>query len=450
MTSVAPRFDNRRKAWPGAETQLLGGDFGLRRRLSVGVFTAGIVVLVIFAWGGFAQLSGAVVASGSIVSDRNNKKVQHPQGGVISEIRVKNGDRVVTGDLLIRLDDTQARATFAIISTQLVEWQGRNARLAAERDNSERISFPPGFDAYGAEAARVAAGEQRLFEARKQSTKGRKEQLAERIKQSGEEIKGLVVQRTAKLRELALIHEELARMIDLQKRNLLPVTRVLSMQRDEARIDGENGVLLAQIARLGSQIAEMQLQIIGIDQDRFSDAQKELRDVEARLAELQEKKVTANDQLRRVDLRSPIDGVVHELNVHTVGGVIGPADQLMFIVPSDDALSIEVRVPVAEIDRIAIGQRSVLRFPAFNQRTTPEVKGTVTRLSPDISRDSQSGQPFYTARVTPDGDISDLLQGQALIPGMPVESFIETTPRTALSYLVKPFTDQLNRAFRER
>ena len=182
------------------------------------------------------------------------------------------------------------------------------------------------------------------------------------------------------------------------------MTRVLSLQRDETRIEGEVGTLVAQVAKLGGQIAETRLQIIAIDQNRSTDAQKELREVEGRIAELQERKIAAEDQLRRVEIKAPIDGIIHELSVHTVGGVVGPAEQLMLVVPSSDSLSVEVRIPSSDIDQLKIGRQGILRFTAFNQRTTPEVKAVVTRLSPDAVRDKETGQFYYTARIVPDKD----------------------------------------------
>jgi HlyD family secretion protein len=385
-----------------------------------------------------------------VVVDGNSKKIQHQQGGVIGEILVRDGSRVSAGDLVVKLDDTQARALLGIVTSQLTELLGRKTRLAAERDDQDDLEFPPGFTTSGPEAERVASGERRLFHARLASANGQKAQLGERIKQNENEIKGLTLQNSAKAREVALIADELSRVNDLYKKNLLPVTRVLSLQRDEARIEGEVGTLVAQIAKLRGQIAETRLQTIAIDQNRFSDAQKELREAEGRIAELQERKIAAEDQLRRVELRAPIDGIIHELSVHTVGGVVNPAEQLMLVVPSSDALSVEVRIPSSDIDQLKIGRQGILRFTAFNQRTTPEVKGVVTRLSPDAVRDKDTGQFYYTARITPDnGDLAQLVD-QKLVPGMPVEAFIETSPRTALSYLTKPLTDQFERAFRER
>jgi len=422
----------------------------LRRPLAIGLALSGLIALAVFVWGSVATLSGAVIAHGMVVVDGSSKKIQHQQGGVIGEILVRDGSRVSAGDLLVKLDDTQARALLGIVTSQLTELLGRKTRLAAERDDQDDLEFPPGFTTSGPEAERVASGERRLFHARLASANGQKAQLGERIKQNEDEIKGLTLQNSAKAREVALVRDELSRVNDLYQRNLLPVMRVLSLQRDETRIEGEVGTLMAQIAKLGGQIAETRLQTIAVDQNRFSDAQKELREVEGRIAELQERKIAAEDQLRRVELKAPIDGIIHELSVHTVGGVVNPAEQLMLVVPSSDSLSVEVRIPSSDIDQLNIGRQGILRFTAFNQRTTPEVKGVVKRLSPDAVRDKETGQFYYTARITPDNGDLARLGDQKLVPGMPVEAFIETSPRTALSYLTKPLTDQFERAFRER
>jgi HlyD family secretion protein len=424
-------------------------DCGLRGRLVAGLVVSALLVAGLGGWAASAKLSGAVIAPGLIVVDSNVKKVQHPYGGVVGQILVKNGDRIAPGDVLIRLDDTQTRAALGIVVSQLVELTGRSARLAAERDGAEAVAFPPDFAGMGPEAARVGEGERRLFVARRTTADSQKEQLGKRVGQLGQEIEGLTAQREAKARELKLVREELARVRDMYKRSLTPVTRVLAMERDEARIAGEHGALIAQIARARTQIGETELQILNVDQTRQSEAQRELREVEARLAELAERRIAAEDQLRRIELRAPISGVVHELGVHTVGGVISPGEPVALIVPSTDLLTIEVRIAPADIDQIEAGQASVLRFPAFNQRTTPELAGTVTRVAADLTREAQTGQTFYLARIAVDEAALASLGGLKLVPGMPVEAFIETGERTALSYLVKPFTDQVARAFRE-
>ena len=421
----------------------------LARRLKYGLIACACLVGAVLGWGSFARLSGAVVSSGMVVIESSSKKIQHPVGGVVGRIVVKNGTRVAAGDVLVTLDDTQTRASLGIVNSQLTELLGRKARLAAERDDLDEPVFPSELLQLGGEAGRVVAGELKLFQTRRITLDGQKAQIGERIKQIEDETRGLLLQSNAKQRELTLVRAESARVNDLFKRNLLPVTRALNVQRDETRIEGESGTLMAQIAKLGGQIAESRLQILSLDQNRYADAQKELRDIEGKIAELRERRIAAEDQLQRVEIRSPIDGTVHELSVHTQGGVIGPAEQLMLIVPSGELLTIEARIPSSEIDQVVVGRPVVLRFTAFNQRTTPEVKGQITRVSADAVRDQQSGQTFYTVRVTPDPADMGNLGEHKIIPGMPVEVFIETGERSALSYLTKPITDQFHRAFRE-
>jgi HlyD family secretion protein len=422
----------------------------LQIRLAIGLVTVALLVFGIGGWMATAQLSGAVVANGLIVVDSNVKKVQHPTGGVVSEIKVKNGDRVNPLDLLVRLDDTQTRAALGIIVSQLVELHGRKARLIAERDDLDEVSFPKDLEAYGDDGQRVMAGERRLFESRQKVAQGQKAQLKERIGQLRQEIEGLTSQRDAKSKELKLVREEFGRVDDMHKRGLLPVTRVLAMEREETRIAGEHGAFIAQIARTSGQIAETELSILAIDQTMRTDAQKELRETEARIAELSERRLAAEDQLKRIDIRSPLAGIVHDLSVHTVGGVIAPGEAMMQIVPTGEMLSVEVRIPPHDIDQLALGQKAMLRFTAFNQRTTPELSGALTHVAADLTREAQSGMTYYLARIKLSDEGLAKLAGVRLLPGMPVEAFIETGHRTALSYFLKPFSDQLARTFRER
>ena len=401
-------------------------------------------------WAATSELSGAVIANGTVVVESNVKKVQHVAGGIVGSIRTRNGAVVAAGDNLLSLDDTQTRANLGIVVAQIVELTGRKARLLAERDGAAAIAFPAGFVGLGPEAERVAAGERRLFEGRRRTAAGQKAQHAERIAQLRHEIGGLSSQRVAKGRELALVREELARVQQMHDRNLLPVTRLLAMQREETRTHGEHGALEAQIARANGQIGEIELQIIAVDETIQTEAQKELREIEARMAELSERRVAAEDQLKRVDLRAPISGIVHELNVHTVGGVIAPGETAMLIVPDDGQLVIEVKASPADIDQIRPGQPTMLRFAAFNQRTTPEVPGTVLRVAADLMRDTQSGVSYFLVRIKPNEDALAKLGGLKLLPGMPVEAYVEIGQRTALSYLMKPLTDQFARAFKER
>ncbi|MEM7777864.1 MAG: HlyD family type I secretion periplasmic adaptor subunit [Pseudomonadota bacterium] len=424
-------------------------DHGLAWRLRAGALISAVLIVGVGGWAAMANLAGAVIASGQIMVDTNIKKVQHPTGGVVGEIMVRNGDRVAAGDVVVRLDATQTRAALAIVVSQLTELTGRKARLIAERDGAETITFPVGFRTSSPHSKHVAAGETTFFSARRRMISSQKRQLDERIGQLAQEIKGLSSQRDAKARELTLVRAELKRVASMYERNLTPVTRVLAMQRDETRIAGEHGSLVSQIARAKGQIAETRLQRLTIDQTVQSDAQKELRDIEGQMAELRERKVAAEDQLKRIEIRAPQSGIVHELTVHTVGGVINAAEPLMLIVPSGDRLVIEIRVTPADIDQVHIGQTAMLRFSAFNQRTTPEVPSHVIRVGADLSQDPTSGESFYLVRVRVDAQAMKKLGELKLVPGMPVEVFIQTEERSALSYVVKPLTDQFARAFRE-
>ena len=421
----------------------------LRWRLTTGLIVVFVLVFGVVGWAATAQLSGAVIAPGNIVVDGNIKKVQHPTGGIVGEIYVKNGSSVKVGDILMRLDDTQTRASLGIVTSQLTELVARRARLAAIRDGAKSISFPTGFKKHTAKVGHVMMGEQQLFASTRAMIESQKAQLQERIGQLRDEIKGFAAQKEAKARELSLVRQELVRVEGLYQRNLTPVTRVLSIKRDEARIAGEHGAFTSQIAQARGRIVETRMQITGLIRTTQNEAQKELREIEARIAELEERKVAAEDQLKRVEIRAPRSGLVHELNVHTIGGVINAAEPIMLVVPSEDRLTVEVRVNPPDIDQVTVGQEAVLRLSAFNQRTTPELSGTVARVSADLSRDVQTGQSFYNARIEPSETASNKLKKLKLIPGMPVEAFIQTDKRTALSYVLKPLTDHLARTFRE-
>jgi len=265
-----------------------------------------------------------------------------------------------------------------------------------------------------------------------------------------EEIRGLEAQAAAKRKQTALINQELEGVDRLYKQNLVPITRLTSLQREASRLDGEEGQLVASIAASRGKIAETELQIIQLVQDLKSEVAAELRDSQAKIGELVERKVAAEDQLRRVDIRAPQNGFVHQLAAHTIGGVINAGEPIMLIVPQADSLVVETRIAPQDIDQVHPGQRVSLRFSAFSQRTTPEIFGTVSRVSADLTREQQTNTSYYTVRVSIPEDELNKLEGKALIPGMPVEAFIQTGSRTALSYLVKPFEDQVARAFRER
>ena len=418
---------------------------------------AGLAVVVLLfggfgVWAATTSLSGAVISAGQVVVESNVKKVQHPTGGIVGEIRVRDGDRVQTGDLVIRLDETVTRASLSMVSKQLDQFEARQARLVAERDSQRSINFPDDPDRQEGSCRRRRSARRRAQPVRgpPHRDRGAARSASERVTQLREEIRGLEAQAAAKRKQTGLINQELEGVDRLYKQNLVPITRLTSLQREASRLDGEEGQLVASIAASRGKIAETELQIIQLVQDLKREVAAELRDSQAKIGELVERKVAAEDQLRRVDIRAPQNGFVHQLAAHTIGGVINAGEPIMLIVPQADSLVVETRIAPQDIDQVHPGQRVSLRFSAFSQRTTPEIFGTVSRVSADLTREQQTNTSYYTVRVSIPEDELNKLEGKALIPGMPVEAFIQTGSRTALSYLVKPFEDQVARAFRER
>jgi membrane fusion protein, type I secretion system len=422
------------------------------RHLLAGALIVLLLAVGVGGWASTTQIAGALIAQGSIVVDSNVKKVQHPSGGVVGKLNVQDGDRVKAGDILVQLDDTITRANLAIVTKGLDELGARKARLEAERDGAESISFPANLLARGDEpsVAVAVANERKLFELRRSARLGQKAQLKQRITQLHDEILGLSAQQEAKAREITLINKELEGVRELWKNNLVQITRLTALERDGARVEGERAQLVASVAQAKGKITETELQIIQIDQDLSSEVAKDMREVDAKFGEFVERKVAAEDQLKRIDLRAPQDGIVLESKVHTVGGVIPAGDTIMQIVPESDNLLVEAKVNPRDIDQVQIGQSAVLRFSAFNLRTTPEINGTITRISADIATDQRTGQTYYTTRIAmTKGEIARLGDVK-LIPGMPVEAFVQTGERTVMSYLMKPLQDQFMRAFREK
>jgi len=420
------------------------------------LYAGGLIVLLLaFGVGGWAattQIAGALIAQGSVVVDSNVKKVQHPTGGVVGKLNVQDGDRVKAGDILVQLDDTVTRANLAIVTKGLDEFAARKARLEAERDGANTVTFPPELLARANEPAVAVAlaNEKKLFELRRSARLGQKAQLNQRITQLKDEIQGLTAQQEAKAREITLIGKELEGVRELWKNNLVQITRLTALERDGARLEGERGQLLAAAAQAKGKITETELQIIQIDQDLSSEVAKDMREVDAKTGEFVERKVAAEDQLKRIDIRAPQDGFVLESKVHTVGGVIPAGDTIMLIVPESDNLQVEAKLNPHDIDQVQVGQSAVLRFSSFNLRTTPEINGTVTRVSADTTTDQRTGQNYYTTRIAMTKNEVAKLGDVKLIPGMPVEAFVQTGERTVLSYLIKPLQDQFMRAFREK
>jgi HlyD family secretion protein len=424
----------------------------INRLIFVGCVVVAFLALGLGGWASTAEISGALIAQGSLVVDSNVKKVQHPTGGVVGEVRARDGDRVKAGDTLIRLDETVTRANLAIVTKGLTEFYARKARLGAERDGADAVALPKELAsrANAPDVQEAMASERKLFDLRRKTRNGQKDQLAQRVKQLQEQITGLTAQQDAKTKEMELIDKELGGVRDLWAKNLVPIQRLTALEREEARLQGERGQLIAAAAEAKGKIVETQLQIIEVDQQFTADVAKELRETDSKIGEYVERKVTAEDQLKRTDIRAPQDGVIFQSTANTVGGVITAGDPVMLIVPEADSLLVEAKVEPRDIDQVQIGQPVVLRFSAFNTRTTPELNGTVVRVGADTSTDQRTGQNYYLVRISMTKEEIERLGNVKLTPGMPVEAFIQTGERTMLTYLVKPLHDQLKRAFREK
>ncbi|GLS36304.1 HlyD family type I secretion periplasmic adaptor subunit [Mesorhizobium tianshanense] len=423
----------------------------IRRHLSAGLLASVIFVGGAGGWAAVTNLSGAVVASGHFVVDSYVKKVQHPTGGVVGEILVGEGDKVKAGDIVMRLDATQTRANLAIVTKRLDELAARLARLEAERDDLAEIAFPGWLLARRdvPDVASAIHSETRLFEFRRRSREGRQAQLAERITQYEHEMEGLKAQEIAYEEGIEILQKEIAALSGLREQGIVSDQRLNSLKTQVVTFGGERGEKIAYQAQSAGRITETRLQILQIDQDLKTEVGQELREVQAQVGEYVERKVAAEDELRRIDIVAPQSGIVQQLAVHTVGGVITPADPIMLIVPEDDDLALEVRITPKDIDQIQLGHKAVLRMSAFNLRTTPELNGYVSRIAADLATDEKTGISYYLVRISvPHAELTKL-KDLTLVPGMPAEAMVQTGERTALSYLVKPLSDQISRAFRE-
>ena len=430
-----------------ADRIILTHDNQLRAALRVLVLSTA----VIGGWVTLVPLAGAVVLPGTLVVESSVKKIQHPNGGVVATIPVQDGMHVSAGALLVQLDETQVQANEQLVADQLDQVRARIARLIGERDGlsgpqlsrqlADRINDPG--------VAKLVAAETALFNARLTARQGQKQLYQSNIRQFNEQIDGLNAEIQSKTSQIGLIATELAGVQELYAKGLVPLTRMTTLQRESARLEGERAELTATIAATKAKIGQTQLQIAQIDQDFRSEVMKDLREAQDKEAELTERNVAATDQLNRTEIRAPTSGIVHQLAVHTIGGVVRPGEVIMEIVPDTDALEIEGHLPPNEIDQVEVNQRAFLRFSTLDRQTMPEVAGTVTYISADLSHDEQSNASFYTVKIELPGGERRHLNGMTLVSGMPVEIFLRTGSRTMLSYLFKPITDQFHRMFNE-
>lgn len=416
-----------------------------------------VVIAALFGglgyWSMNTEIEGAVVAPGELRVESKQKPVQHPEGGVVGEIFVREGAAVKAGDRLIRLDQTTQEATMAILDVQLDEFTARLARLVAERDGAERVSFPRALldkAVTDAELSRNISDQRRLFESRLAGYRQQRAQLGERIGQLENEIAGSGSRLSAYRGQLRSVEEELRVQRQLLAQGLTTRTRAQEFVREKVRIDGEIGALQSEVARLRRQIQETRLEITRLQETRRSESLSELREVKTRIDELKQRRIVANDALTKIELRAPQDGIVQDMSVYAAGAVVAPGAPIMVIVPVDDRLVLEARVDATKRDQIAIGRPARVRFSAFNQRTTPELNGEVVKISADRKEDEVTGARYFAVEIlVPEDERARLGEENELVPGLPAEIFITTDKRTPLSYLLKPLSDSFEKAFRE-
>ena len=419
--------------------------------LGIGFVALILLIGVIGVWSVKARIAGAVIASGMIQVENNRQVVQHPQGGVVGEILAKDGDTVAAGDVVLRLDDALLQSELSIIEGQLAEIRARKARLEAERDGLDAVMVPEALSVLAQtmpEVHNMIDGQLRLFEARNESLRREADQISEQIAQAHNQIDGTEAQLLALRTQKDLIAQELTNVRSLLEKGLAQASRVSSLQREEARLSGEIGNLTATIAQLRGQIAAFDIQRLKLDTVRREEANTTLSDLQYNEIELVERRLSAVETLSRMEIRSPVSGVIYGSQVFALQAVISPAAPIMYVIPQDQPLVVSARIESINIDQIHIGQEASLRFVAFEQRTTPELFGQVSQISADVFTDEATGQSYYKAELLPNEDELLKLGGQKLLPGMPVEAFIRTAERSPLSYLVKPLTDYFNRAFR--
>ena len=404
-------------------------------------------------WSVAAPIDSAVIATGQVVVESNRKTIQHLEGGVIGEIFVREGQLVDEGEVLVRLDSTVYGANLSLIDSQLTELYARRARLVSERDGADAVVDATGLEAVLArsEFAAVFSGQQRLFHARRATKTRQISLLEERIVQQEKRINGYRSEIASVTAQLKLIRDELESIRELYEKGFAPLTRLRALERESERLSGQRGSLNASVAEADSIASEARLEIERLREAAREEAIAELRDTAVSIAELEERRVTAADALSRTEVRAPQSGRVIGLAVHTVGGVIGPGVELMEIVPEGDRLEVAARVSPSDIDKVRAGQDAVIRFSAFGVRSTPEADGRVRHVSADSLTDQVTGAPYYLVLIDlPEPDeLSELLRGEPLVPGMPTDAFIRTGKRPAISYLLRPLTDALARSMRE-
>lgn len=444
-------------AGPRPETMTAGLGRQIRRLAWLALGLVGLVFGGLLLFAHSQKIAGAVLAAGSVVTESEARLIQHHEGGIVRRIHVKNGTRVRRGDPLVELDTHIVRASLTSVLQQLEEGYASQARLLAERDGRPTLSRPAEPLAKGQSAApdaarlaRIYAGQQRLMDARLKALRGTRQRLDRQIEHIRRQIEGIGQQVRAKQTELALLEAQIKSEAALAEENYLAQHRLMASRRLRARLVGELGELMSQRASAGERISQREIQKLRLVEEYWAGVLRELQQVRSDLAQLEQQRIQAQDILTRTLIRAPGDGVVHNLGVHTQGGVVRPAEVIMALVPTDDSLVIDARLPPVDIDRVAPEQAARVRFPGLDQKHTPELAARVVSVSPDLLQDELTGMPYYSARLRLSSAEPQRLNGKTLLPGMPVDVMIQTGSRSILSYFVKPVTDQMTFALRER
>lgn len=429
----------------------------IARPTIIGLAIIAVFVAVFFVWGGLAPLEGGALAPGRISPEGSRRTVQHLEGGIISQFRVADGDLVASGDILVVMQETQARASYEVLLNQQRLFQAQRARLRSEQSGAQEPAFPPaltGLATHDAEIADYLATQTELFLRRTELHTNRQSVFRQRALQLEAEISGLREQIQSQNVRLGLIAEEIEATRTLYERGLAPRPRLLALQREEASITEQRAANRAAIARAGQSIGETEVQLLAADAQRLDEISTELNMVQAELAEVDERLLASTDVLDRTVVRAPISGIVVNLRVRTEGGVINPGDPVLDIVPVEEALIIDARLSPMDIDVVSPGQRASVHLSALPQKSLPRIDGEVIDISADALTDEATGESFFRVRVRVDMEALEALGVQigsdlTLYPGMPADVLIVTGERSMLAYLLEPLRSSMRNALKE-
>lgn len=423
---------------------------GFSRAERIFAVTSIAALLLVFVVFHLVSIGSAVIAEGRVVVQGKPRPVQSLEAGGVHAIHIKNGDKVEAGQVLVELDPTLTEINRNIIRGRLAELIARQSRLDAEQQGLDTVELPQATDGVDLAAiGRHLAGQRDIFRSRRAVLDSRKNQLRERIEQHGAEISGLEAQIEATESQIDFVSQEVGNLVVLSEKGLVPESRLLELQGRQAGLLGDVAQQRSELERVRNAIRDATLKMLQTDQEFHEEVATELRDVTAQVDENRLELARISETLSRLDVRAPVGGIVHELQVWTVGSVVSPQETLLTVVPVSDGVEFELRVQPDAIDTVRVGQPTRLRFPAFDQRSTPELNGAISGISPDAVEDPATGQVFYRVIVgLPETEI-DRIGASKLIPGMPLEAFLQTGERSVLNFLVKPLVDQFSHAFRE-